>query len=92
MRSSPLPEVSCGICGKPVNLSVDLYADENGIAVHEDCYLKQITRSRMRSLRMRWHESGLHLESEGAGPAVPKHGMHRVSSSHSNPSIRSQTT
>ena len=31
---------------KPVDLSADLYVDENGKAVHEVCYVKHITGSR----------------------------------------------
>jgi hypothetical protein len=42
MASHPFPEISCKICAKPVDLSVDLSADENGKAVHEECYVKRI--------------------------------------------------
>jgi hypothetical protein len=45
MGSRPFPEISCTLCSKPVDLRIDLYADENGKAVHEDCYVKRITRS-----------------------------------------------
>jgi hypothetical protein len=45
MGNRHFPEISCTICSKPVDLTVDLYADENGKAVHEDCYVKQTTRS-----------------------------------------------
>jgi hypothetical protein len=46
MGGHPLQEIPCTICTTPVDLTVDLSADENGNAVHEDCYVKQITRSR----------------------------------------------
>jgi hypothetical protein len=39
----PFPEIPCVICSKPVNLSADLSADENGKAVHTECYVKRIT-------------------------------------------------
>jgi hypothetical protein len=42
MGSSHFPEISCILCSQPVNLRTDLYADENGKAVHEDCYVKKI--------------------------------------------------
>jgi hypothetical protein len=37
----------CAICSKPVDLAVDLSADENGKAVHEHCYVRYLTGSRM---------------------------------------------
>jgi hypothetical protein len=43
MGSRHFPEISCAICAKPVDLQMDLSANENGRAVHEDCYVKQIT-------------------------------------------------
>jgi hypothetical protein len=43
MNSPPFPEIPCLICSKPVNLQTDLCADENGKAVHADCYIKRIT-------------------------------------------------
>ena len=43
MKSRPSPEIPCVICSKPVDLSADLSADENGKAVHTECYVKQIT-------------------------------------------------
>jgi hypothetical protein len=39
-------EIPCILCNKAVDLSADLYADENGKAVHEECYVKHITNSR----------------------------------------------
>jgi hypothetical protein len=38
-----LPEISCILCGNPVDVRVDLYADENGNALHAECYLQRIT-------------------------------------------------
>jgi hypothetical protein len=43
MGGHPFSEIPCKICAKPVDLAVDLFADENGKAVHEDCYVKRIT-------------------------------------------------
>ncbi|MGB7599189.1 MAG: hypothetical protein WBM24_02695 [Candidatus Sulfotelmatobacter sp.] len=40
------PQVPCNICSKPVDLSVDLCADEEGKAIHEDCYVKRVASSR----------------------------------------------
>jgi hypothetical protein len=42
MASDSLPPISCMLCSKPVNLQTDFQADENGKAVHEDCYVKHI--------------------------------------------------
>jgi hypothetical protein len=46
MGGHPLQETPCIICAKRVDLRVDLSADENGKAVHEDCYVKHIMSSR----------------------------------------------
>jgi hypothetical protein len=46
MGGHPSTAIPCNICSKPVDLTVDLYADENGKAVHSDCYVKRITSSR----------------------------------------------
>ena len=43
MGGHPFPSISCEICSKQVDLSVDLSADENGKAVHEHCYVKRVT-------------------------------------------------
>jgi hypothetical protein len=51
MDSHPFP---CNICGKAVDLTVDLCADENAKHVHEDCYVKHITTSRS----IRRHNAG----------------------------------
>jgi hypothetical protein len=44
----PLPEITCAICAKLLNLRIDLSADENGKDVHEECYVKGITPPRSR--------------------------------------------
>jgi hypothetical protein len=46
MGGHPFPEIPCTICAKPVDLQTDLTADENGKAVHADCYAKQVIGSR----------------------------------------------
>lgn len=51
MGSHPFPEIPCKICRKPVDLRSDLSADENGKAVHEECYLKQITQENSPAIR-----------------------------------------
>jgi len=43
MGGHPFPEIPCKLCAKAVDLTVDLSADENGKAVHEDCYVEHIT-------------------------------------------------
>jgi hypothetical protein len=45
MGGHPFSEIPCAICNKAVNLSADLTADENGKAVHEDCYVNHVTGS-----------------------------------------------
>jgi hypothetical protein len=45
MGGHPFPVLHCAICAEAVDLTVDLSADENGQAVHEDCYVKRITGS-----------------------------------------------
>ena len=35
--------VTCRICNKPLKLGTDTVADEDGKAVHETCYTKQMT-------------------------------------------------
>jgi hypothetical protein len=45
MGGHPFPDIPCKLCSKPLDLSVDLSADENGKAVHEECYVKHITSS-----------------------------------------------
>ena len=35
-------QVTCRICNKPLELGINTAADENGKAVHEICYAKQI--------------------------------------------------
>jgi hypothetical protein len=44
MGGHPFQEISCNLCGKPIDLRADLNADENGHAVHEDCYVKRVTK------------------------------------------------
>jgi hypothetical protein len=46
MGGHTFPKIPCSVCAKPVDLSVDLCADEKGKAVHADCYVKQIRSSR----------------------------------------------
>jgi hypothetical protein len=50
MGVHPVQKIRCPICRKPIDLTVDLCADENGQPVHEDCYARRITVSRILSL------------------------------------------
>ncbi len=36
-------QVICRICNKPLKLGIDTAADEEGKALHETCYVKQVT-------------------------------------------------
>ena len=49
MGSRPFPEIPCALCSKPVELAIDLCADENGKAVHEECYVQRIKSSSSNS-------------------------------------------
>ncbi|MCU1300648.1 MAG: hypothetical protein JWQ87_932 [Candidatus Sulfotelmatobacter sp.] len=44
MGGPTFPEIPCTICAKPVDLSVELCADEHGKAIHEDCYVEHLQR------------------------------------------------
>jgi hypothetical protein len=36
------PPVLCPICNRPIDLTKDRYANEDGKAVHEDCYVQRL--------------------------------------------------
>jgi hypothetical protein len=38
---STAPEFLCALCSKPVDLTIDLNADETGMTVHEQCYVNK---------------------------------------------------
>jgi hypothetical protein len=42
MHRYTVPFVLCSLCRKPLNLRFDLSCDENGKAVHTDCYIKRV--------------------------------------------------
>lgn len=44
MGGHRFPEIPCTIFAKPVDLETDLTADENGKAVHEQCYVASASR------------------------------------------------
>jgi hypothetical protein len=48
MGGHPFAEIPCIICSKPVDLTVDLIADENGGPVHEHCYVNRTKASSKR--------------------------------------------
>jgi hypothetical protein len=49
------------ICNTPVDLAVDLNADESGSAVHEDCYVKRLSSE---------HSNSSAAAIEGSEPAA----------------------
>jgi hypothetical protein len=54
MGGQPVPGISCILCSKPVDLQTDLCSNENGMAVHEDCYVQQITTTTRGNSAFRW--------------------------------------
>jgi hypothetical protein len=44
MGGHPFLEIPCAICTKPVDLTGDLNADENGKAIHERCYFTRVAQ------------------------------------------------
>jgi hypothetical protein len=42
------PKFHCVMCSKPLNLTIDLNTDENGKAVHEQCYVNRFIRKGAR--------------------------------------------
>ena len=40
------PYQLCPICHQPIDLTLDQYADEDGKAVHESCYMKRLLSNR----------------------------------------------
>lgn len=49
MGGHPFPEIPCLICSRPVDLTVDLFADEHGKTVHEDCYVNELVCAGIRA-------------------------------------------
>ncbi len=49
MNSSRQSEIICSICGKPVTLHDDTGADEDGKAVHKECYASRIAKDDQRA-------------------------------------------
>ena len=45
MGSRPFPEISCALCSQTLDLLIGFSADENGKAVHEECYVKRVMSS-----------------------------------------------
>ena len=43
MAGRPHVEMRCVLCNRPVDLQTDLSTNENGKAVHEDCYARSIS-------------------------------------------------
>jgi hypothetical protein len=42
-------DIPCRVCSKPVDLTVDLYADEFNKPVHEDCYVKHLVEGERKA-------------------------------------------
>jgi hypothetical protein len=53
MGGHPFQEIPCNLCGKPVDLTADLCADENGQPVHEHCYVAQVVVSQWQGQKVR---------------------------------------
>jgi hypothetical protein len=49
MGSRPFPEIPCKLCTKPVDLRIELCADETGASVHQDCYFKHVRSGKSES-------------------------------------------
>jgi hypothetical protein len=45
MYTAVKPHILCRICGKPLNLTSDVVADEDGKPVHECCYVSRTLSS-----------------------------------------------
>ena len=45
MGRHPFFEIPCNVCSKPVDLTVDLYADECKKPVHEECYVRRFGKT-----------------------------------------------
>jgi len=65
MGGHPFPEIRCTICVNPVDLSIDLCADETGAAIHEGCYVNRLTTE--RSIKSLIEQL---LDTLSAGPAA----------------------
>ena len=46
MGGHTLPKILCSICRHPVDLNIDLCADETGSPVHEGCYISRLIGAR----------------------------------------------
>jgi hypothetical protein len=42
VERSRQPRIDCPICNQPIDLQTDTCTDENGKAVHQDCYMKRL--------------------------------------------------
>jgi hypothetical protein len=49
MDSRPLLEIACKICAKPLDLSLDLSANESGEAVHADYSVRRLISAHNQS-------------------------------------------
>jgi hypothetical protein len=58
------PEFRCMLCNKLLDLTIDLNTDDNGKAVHEQCYV-----NRLVSKDKRYHEQLPRTFLEAARPA-----------------------
>ena len=75
MRGYSFQAITCAICAKPLNLRADLCADENGKAVHEECYVRPLCLRRElitntdRRTRTSAHECSLSFQRHDANLA-----------------------
>lgn len=49
MNSRPFLQIHYTLCNQPVDLQTDLSADENGMAIHEKCYVKHVAKGKSLS-------------------------------------------
>jgi hypothetical protein len=61
MGGHTFPAIHCKLCNELVHLHTDLYADEHGQAVHEDCYVKRLSSE---------HSNSSAAAIEGSEPAA----------------------
>ena len=47
MNSRPFQQIHCVFSNLPEDIQADLCADENGMAIHEECYVKRTTTGKL---------------------------------------------
>jgi len=52
MNTHPPTDFLCALCGKPVDLTIDLEVDETGKTVHQECYFDRIIGAETSRIRV----------------------------------------